>query len=54
MEYTQRYLVVERAADGQFTVRNDPSIPGYNYDALAGLDYTVDLSRPVGQRITKL
>jgi 2',3'-cyclic-nucleotide 2'-phosphodiesterase (5'-nucleotidase family) len=54
LEYTQRYWVVERAADGQFTVRNDPSIPGYNYDALAGLDYTVDLSRPVGQRITKL
>jgi len=52
LEYTQRYWVVERV-NGQLTVRNDPSIPGYNYDALAGIDYTVDLSRPVGQRITR-
>lgn len=54
LEHTNRYWVVERAADGSFTVRNDPSIPGYNYDVLQGLDYTVDLSRPMGQRITKL
>lgn len=52
LEYTQRYWVVERV-DGRLTVRNDPSIPGYNYDALAGIDYTVDLSRPIGQRITR-
>lgn len=54
LEHTNRYWVVERAADGSFTVRNDPSIPGYNYDVLQGLDYTVDLSRPIGQRITRL
>lgn len=54
LEHTNRYWVVERAADGSFTVRNDPGIPGYNYDVLQGLDYTVDLSRPMGQRITKL
>ncbi|HRQ78939.1 MAG TPA: 5'-nucleotidase C-terminal domain-containing protein [Gemmatimonadaceae bacterium] len=54
LEHTNRYWVVERAADGSFTVRNDPAIPGYNYDVLQGLDYTVDLSRPMGQRITKL
>lgn len=54
LEHTNRYWVVERAAHGTFTVRNDPNIPGYNYDVLQGLDYTVDLAQPVGRRITKL
>lgn len=54
LEHTNRYWVVERAADGSFSVRNDPSIPGYNYDVLQGLDYTVDLAQPVGRRIVKL
>lgn len=54
LEHTNRYWVVERAANGTFTVRNDPNIPGYNYDVLQGLDYTVDLAQPVGRRITKL
>jgi 2',3'-cyclic-nucleotide 2'-phosphodiesterase (5'-nucleotidase family) len=54
LEHTNRYWLVERGADGALRVRNDPSIPGYNYDVLQGLDYTVDLSRPMGQRITRL
>ncbi|MET8088472.1 5'-nucleotidase C-terminal domain-containing protein [Micromonospora sp. NPDC005237] len=33
---------------------NDPSVPDYNYDALSGLDYDIDISKPVGQRITRL
>jgi 2',3'-cyclic-nucleotide 2'-phosphodiesterase (5'-nucleotidase family) len=32
----------------------DPSIPGFNYDVVAGVDYTIDLSRPIGERITRL
>ena len=32
----------------------DPSVPGYNFDIVAGADYTIDLSRPVGQRVTRL
>jgi 2',3'-cyclic-nucleotide 2'-phosphodiesterase/3'-nucleotidase len=32
----------------------DPSIPGYNFDIVAGADYTLDLSRPAGQRVTRL
>jgi 2',3'-cyclic-nucleotide 2'-phosphodiesterase/3'-nucleotidase len=32
----------------------DPSIPGYNYDMVAGVDYTIDVSRPIGERITQL
>jgi 2',3'-cyclic-nucleotide 2'-phosphodiesterase (5'-nucleotidase family) len=32
----------------------DPSIPGYNFDIIAGADYTLDLSRPIGSRVTRL
>jgi 2',3'-cyclic-nucleotide 2'-phosphodiesterase/3'-nucleotidase len=32
----------------------DPSIPGYNYDMLSGVDYTIDVSKPIGERITQL
>lgn len=28
--------------------------PDYNYDMIQGVDYTIDLNRPVGRRITKL
>jgi 2',3'-cyclic-nucleotide 2'-phosphodiesterase/3'-nucleotidase len=30
---------------------NDPAVPDYNYDAISGVDYDIDISRPVGQRI---
>lgn len=29
-------------------------VPGYNFDILSGVDYTLDVSRPVGQRVTRL
>jgi 2',3'-cyclic-nucleotide 2'-phosphodiesterase (5'-nucleotidase family) len=35
-------------------VEVDPSIPGYNYDMLAGVEYTIDVSKPIGERITQL
>ncbi|CAN5892821.1 multifunctional 2',3'-cyclic-nucleotide 2'-phosphodiesterase/3'-nucleotidase/5'-nucleotidase [soil metagenome] len=30
------------------------SIPGYNYDVIAGVEYTIDISQPIGQRIVDL
>ncbi|MDT5026321.1 MAG: 2,3-cyclic-nucleotide 2-phosphodiesterase / 3-nucleotidase, partial [Micromonosporaceae bacterium] len=33
---------------------NDPSVPDYNYDTMSGVDYDIDISKPVKQRITKL
>jgi 2',3'-cyclic-nucleotide 2'-phosphodiesterase / 3'-nucleotidase / 5'-nucleotidase len=30
------------------------NIPGYNFDVISGADYTIDISRPAGQRITSL
>lgn len=32
----------------------DRSIPGYNFDTIAGAEYEVDLRRPIGSRLTKL
>jgi 2',3'-cyclic-nucleotide 2'-phosphodiesterase/3'-nucleotidase len=32
----------------------DPAIPGFNYDMLSGVDYTIDVTKPVGERITQL
>jgi len=32
----------------------DPAIPGYNYDIVSGVDYTIDVSKPIGERITRL
>jgi hypothetical protein len=32
----------------------DTTIPGYNYDMFAGVDYTIDLRRPPGSRVTRL
>lgn len=32
----------------------DTSIAGYNFDVVSGVDYTVDVSRPVGSRIVTL
>ncbi|MFD0784008.1 bifunctional metallophosphatase/5'-nucleotidase [Micromonospora azadirachtae] len=33
---------------------SDPSVPDYNYDAFSGVDYDIDIAKPVGQRITRL
>ena len=32
----------------------NPSVPGYNYDVVSGVDYTLDLTRPMGRRLTRL
>ncbi|HKP75933.1 MAG TPA: 5'-nucleotidase C-terminal domain-containing protein [Longimicrobiaceae bacterium] len=32
----------------------NPAIPGYNFDVVSGVDYALDLTRPVGQRVVRL
>jgi 2',3'-cyclic-nucleotide 2'-phosphodiesterase/3'-nucleotidase len=49
LEQSARYF---RKHDGIYDA--DPQIPGFNYDVVSGVDYTIDLDRPVGARITKL
>jgi 2',3'-cyclic-nucleotide 2'-phosphodiesterase (5'-nucleotidase family) len=41
-----------RAGGGSVVV--DTTIPGYNYDMLAGVEYSIDLRRPAGSRVTAL
>ena len=50
LEYSARYYGTYGTAEPP--VHRD--MPGYNFDIVAGADYTIDLSRPMGQRITKL
>ncbi|MEO7714228.1 MAG: 5'-nucleotidase C-terminal domain-containing protein, partial [Gemmatimonadaceae bacterium] len=50
LEYSARYYRL--APDGSVGV--DPDVPGYNFDILAGADYTLDVSRPIGRRVTRL
>ncbi|MEV6348522.1 5'-nucleotidase C-terminal domain-containing protein [Actinoplanes sp. NPDC051851] len=33
---------------------NETTVPDYNYDTLSGVDYDIDISQPVGSRITRL
>jgi 2',3'-cyclic-nucleotide 2'-phosphodiesterase (5'-nucleotidase family) len=50
LEYSARYFGTYGTDEPP--VRSD--VPGYNFDIIAGADYTIDLSRPVGERITTL
>jgi 2',3'-cyclic-nucleotide 2'-phosphodiesterase/3'-nucleotidase len=50
LEQSARYF--RRGPDGQIGI--DPEIPGFNYDMVSGVDYTIDVSKPIGERITQL
>ncbi len=39
---------------GDISISFNPDKPGYLYDMFAGVDYQIDLSKPVGQRIVNL
>jgi 2',3'-cyclic-nucleotide 2'-phosphodiesterase/3'-nucleotidase len=32
----------------------NPAVPGYNFDVVSGVDYALDLTRPVGSRVVRL
>ncbi|MEP6507260.1 MAG: 5'-nucleotidase C-terminal domain-containing protein [Gemmatimonadales bacterium] len=36
------------------TPATNPEIPGYNFDIVSGVDYTLDLTKPIGSRVTSL
>ncbi|MCA2218457.1 bifunctional metallophosphatase/5'-nucleotidase [Jidongwangia harbinensis] len=53
LEYSAKYF--RTLAPGAPVVPadlNDPAVPDYNYDVFSGVDYDIDISRPVGERIT--
>jgi 2',3'-cyclic-nucleotide 2'-phosphodiesterase/3'-nucleotidase len=50
LEQSARYFRAYAATGAPI---ND-SIPGFNYDIVSGVSYSIDLTRPVGQRIIQL
>lgn len=50
LEFSARYFRQGAPADSLI----DPSIPGFNFDVVSGVDYVIDISRPIGSRITRL
>ena len=50
LEYSARYFASYQAGASIF----DPDVKGYNFDMVAGVDYDIDITRPVGSRIVKL
>lgn len=52
MEWSASYYNTYK--DGDLTVSFDPEIRGYNYDMFSGVNYEVNVSKPVGSRIENL
>ncbi|BCJ51324.1 multifunctional 2',3'-cyclic-nucleotide 2'-phosphodiesterase/5'-nucleotidase/3'-nucleotidase [Actinoplanes sp. NBRC 14428] len=55
LEYSAKYFVtLPPGATPDPATISDPQVPDYNYDVFSGIDYDIDISRPVGSRITAL
>jgi len=50
LEHSARYFTVDAAG----APKVNSEVPGYNFDMVAGADYVLDVSRPVGERVTRL
>lgn len=50
LEQSARYYLT--SPSGQVSI--NPEIPGFNFDIVSGADYTLDVSKPAGQRVTRL
>jgi 2',3'-cyclic-nucleotide 2'-phosphodiesterase (5'-nucleotidase family) len=50
LEYSARYYT--KVENGRPIP--DPEIPGYNFDMISGAQYTIDLGKPIGARVTSL
>ncbi|MFN2603061.1 MAG: bifunctional UDP-sugar hydrolase/5'-nucleotidase [Gemmatimonadaceae bacterium] len=54
LEFSSRYYQSVDTTSSPARLVIDRTIPGYNYDIVAGADYTIDLTRPIGSRVTSL
>jgi 2',3'-cyclic-nucleotide 2'-phosphodiesterase/3'-nucleotidase len=55
LEYSAKYFrTLAPGAPVDPAAISDPAVPDYNYDVFSGIDYDIDISRPVGERITRL
>ncbi|WP_112737407.1 bifunctional metallophosphatase/5'-nucleotidase [Micromonospora noduli] len=56
LEYSAKYFrtLAPGAPVDPEQISDSPAVPDYNYDVISGLDYDIDISKPIGQRITRL
>jgi 2',3'-cyclic-nucleotide 2'-phosphodiesterase/3'-nucleotidase len=55
LEYSAKYFTtLPVGAPVDIATISDPAVPDYNYDVFSGVDYDIDISKPVGSRITRL
>ncbi len=54
LEFSARYYRTFAGDTGRTTPLVNERIPGYNFDIVAGADYVMDVSRPIGSRVTTL
>jgi 2',3'-cyclic-nucleotide 2'-phosphodiesterase (5'-nucleotidase family) len=52
LEFSARYYRTPASATAP--LETDPQIPGYNFDIVSGVDYVIDVSRPIGSRVARL
>lgn len=52
LEHSARYFLP--CPDGACERLVNPDWPGFNFDVVSGVDYTLDLRRPVGERVVRL
>jgi 2',3'-cyclic-nucleotide 2'-phosphodiesterase (5'-nucleotidase family) len=52
LEFSSRYY--RTVASPTAPLEGDPQIPGYNFDIVSGVEYVIDVSKPIGSRITRL
>ncbi|BEL09284.1 5'-nucleotidase C-terminal domain-containing protein [Actinoplanes sichuanensis] len=54
LEYSAKYFLTHPVgAPVNPETISDPAVPDYNYDVFSGIDYDIDISKPVGSRITR-
>lgn len=52
LDFSSRYYTGRLTSGGGLEINKQ--IPGYNFDIVGGVDYTIDLNQPIGSRITRL
>ncbi|MEA2764282.1 MAG: 2,3-cyclic-nucleotide 2-phosphodiesterase / 3-nucleotidase / 5-nucleotidase [Gemmatimonadaceae bacterium] len=52
LEFSSRYF--RTLTSPTAPLETDPQVPGYNFDIVSGVDYALDISKPVGYRVTRL
>jgi 2',3'-cyclic-nucleotide 2'-phosphodiesterase/3'-nucleotidase len=50
LEFSARYFRASARADSLI----DPTIPGFNFDIVSGVEYVINITKPIGSRITTL